>query len=58
MKFDFEFSCDQLNSTNHSLQLEVSSSASSTIALNHHASAFSTFRPDSKLTETIKSWIN
>ena len=28
MKFDFEFACDQLNSTNHSLLLEVSSSAS------------------------------
>ena len=28
MKFDFEFSCDQLNSTNHSALLEVSSSAS------------------------------
>ena len=28
MKFDFEFACDQLNSTNQSLLLEVSSSAS------------------------------
>ena len=28
MKLDFEFACDQLNSTNHSLLLEVSSSAS------------------------------
>ena len=28
MKFDFEFACDQFNSTNHSLLLEVSSSAS------------------------------
>ena len=28
MKFDFELACDQLNSTNHSLLLEVSSSAS------------------------------
>ena len=26
MKFDFELTCDQLNSTNHSLPLEVSSS--------------------------------
>ena len=28
MKLDFEFACDQLNSTNHSLLLEASSSAS------------------------------
>ena len=28
MKLDFEFACDQLNSTNHSLLLELSSSAS------------------------------
>ena len=28
MKFDFEFACDQLNSTHHSLLLEVSSTAS------------------------------
>ena len=28
MMFDFEFACDQLNFTNHSLLLEVSSSAS------------------------------
>ena len=28
MKLDFEFACDQLNSTNHSLGLELSSSAS------------------------------
>ena len=28
MKLDFEFVCDQLNSTNHSLLLELSSSAS------------------------------
>ena len=28
MKSDFEFACDQLNSTNHSLLLELSSSAS------------------------------
>ena len=29
MKLDFEVACDQLNSTNHSLLLELSSSASS-----------------------------
>ena len=28
MKFDFQFACDQLSSTNHSELLEVSSSAS------------------------------
>ena len=28
MKFDFKFACDQLNFTNHSALLEVSSSAS------------------------------
>ena len=28
MKLDFEFACDQLNATNHSLLLELSSSAS------------------------------
>ena len=28
MKLDFEFACDQLNSTNHRLLLELSSSAS------------------------------
>ena len=28
MKLDFGFACDQLNPTNHSLQLELSSSAS------------------------------
>ena len=28
MKLDFEFACDQLNSTNHSLLLELSLSAS------------------------------
>ena len=28
MKLDFEFACDHLNSTNHSLLLELSSSAS------------------------------
>ena len=28
MKLDFEFACDQLNSANHSLLLELSSSAS------------------------------
>ena len=28
MKLDFEFACDQLNSINHSLLLELSSSAS------------------------------
>ena len=28
MKLDFEFACDELNSTNHSLLLELSSSAS------------------------------
>ena len=28
MKFDFEFACDQLKSTNHSLLVEVSLSAS------------------------------
>ena len=28
MKLDFEFACDQLNSTNHSLLLELSASAS------------------------------
>ena len=28
MKFDIEFACDQSDSTNHSLLLEVSSSAS------------------------------
>ena len=28
MKFDFQFACDQLSSTNHSALLDVSSSAS------------------------------
>ena len=28
MKLDFEFACDQLNSTNHTLLLEFSSSVS------------------------------